>query len=293
MASPRPRTVVRLTAKTETGVMPSSTRSDSRVPTTATPPIVSGMAAATSEPKTKSSRMSVSGTAKASARNRSCSTTLLTSWKAAANPPTWTVDRARHVRDRGGDGRLAPGDLVLVAHDPTHDQRAGLVVGAQHRDGVEAPVGLDVRHVGLRGQEPGERASGRGDVGAVHRSVPRVDEEDEVVRSGVEPRRQHVGRLDRLLRGGVEPALGEAGGHVARRRGPRSRRRGQIATRMATRCATTPRARRRRHRSTRVRWPSPRAGFRLSPGPLLPPYRRYLLTVCSIRTVSRSVKETP
>ncbi len=89
MASPSPRTVVRLTAKMETGVMPSITRNDSRVPTTATPPIVSGMAAATSEPNTKSNRMSVSGTANASARSRSCSTTLLTSWKAAAKPPTW------------------------------------------------------------------------------------------------------------------------------------------------------------------------------------------------------------
>ncbi len=90
MASPRPRTVVRFTAKTETGVIPSSTRRESRVPITATAPMVSGMAAATSEPKTKSNKMSVSGTAKASARSRSCSTTLFTSWKADANPPTWT-----------------------------------------------------------------------------------------------------------------------------------------------------------------------------------------------------------
>ena len=100
--------------------------------------------------------------------------------------------------------------------------------------------------------------------GAVHRAVPSVDEEDEVVRSAVEPRRQDVGRLDRLLReasnppwesreddvapedGGdhdEEPGADEDGdpvGHDAR--GP-----GAAA-----------------HRSTRVRWPS-RARSRLSP----------------------------
>ena len=77
MARPRPRAVVRLRAKTETGTNNVNKRSTARVPTTATPPITSGSTAASAVPKTISRANRVRGTATDSAIPRSWDTCWL------------------------------------------------------------------------------------------------------------------------------------------------------------------------------------------------------------------------
>ena len=63
----------------ETGVTPLRSRSSRRVPITATAAMIKGVAAETSEPKTKNKRSNVKGKAISTACSRSCSTTVSTS----------------------------------------------------------------------------------------------------------------------------------------------------------------------------------------------------------------------
>ena len=201
-------------------------------------------------------------------------------------------DRAGHVRHRSGDGRLAPGDLVLVAHDAAHDERA--VRPSVRSTGIESRLQYD---------------STLAMCGCAARRLVRARPAAATAGLSTVPCRACTRRMKLSA-----PAWNFAASTSAAwtdcselasnppwesreltfppKRAATTTKRPE-RTRMATRCATTPRARRRKHRSTIVRWASPRPASPSTPGPSLPPYRRYLLTVCSIRTVSRSVKEVP
>ena len=97
MAKPRPRAVVRLSAKTDTLVSSVITLSTVNVPTIEMAPITSGSAAATRPRKMNSSRSSVMGSAIISATWRSCSVVVPTWRNTSAIPPTRT-DRPSNDR---------------------------------------------------------------------------------------------------------------------------------------------------------------------------------------------------
>ena len=79
-----------LRAKTEVSVIPAMIRSTNSVPTIETPPISSGIAAATTPRKTNSSSRARIGKAISSALVRSVLVWSLVSLKPAAKPPIWT-----------------------------------------------------------------------------------------------------------------------------------------------------------------------------------------------------------
>ena len=75
--------VVRLRLKIETSVIVLRSRRTTNVPTTDSPPMASGSDEDTSVPNTSSNRIRVIGRASDSARTRSCSMVVPTSWKTA------------------------------------------------------------------------------------------------------------------------------------------------------------------------------------------------------------------
>ena len=80
--------MTRLSAKTEIGVTPLTTRISASVSTIESPPASIGSAAATTPRKTQSASRKSSGNAISSARKRSCSDCDRTSSFATAVPPT-------------------------------------------------------------------------------------------------------------------------------------------------------------------------------------------------------------
>lgn len=90
MARPRPRAVVRFSAKTETSVNVVRPRSTAFVPRMATMPMPSGNRAAIALPKTITSSTRVIGRAITSARVRSSLMIVCISCRTATTPPTFT-----------------------------------------------------------------------------------------------------------------------------------------------------------------------------------------------------------
>ncbi len=174
MASPSPRAVVKLSAKTETLVTSVITFSTMKVPTIEMAPMTSGSNAATRPRKMNSSSSSVIGQ-----RDHLRHLEVVLSGGADLAEHLGHASHPHRQRlERPGIGRLqlldALAHLFVGSRDAGDDQRLVGVAAAQRGGAAEAPVRRDVGHVGLAGEPRGQGSAGLGHPGCVHRGRARV-----------------------------------------------------------------------------------------------------------------------
>ena len=132
-----------LSAKTEVSTKVDMIRSTSSVPTIETPPISSGIAAATTPRKTTSSSSASIGKAISSALVRSVLVWSLTSLKLGAKPPIETSSRAAVDRGSYVFGGDPAGVLEVGGGEVAEDDQRAPVGGDQLGAGAAVAQGVD------------------------------------------------------------------------------------------------------------------------------------------------------
>ncbi len=185
-------------------------------------PTASGSSAATIEPNTQTSRISVIGMAIISAVRRSRSIVWVTAALTTASPPAWTVTAspptARLVERV--DERVSPLDrLRLVTLDVGEDERVVAVMAAQRRRIAERPVRDGEVDVVEAADELGDVGAGGAGRIAVDIAIRRRDDEHDVGLDLAERILEHVLGPHRFGTGGIEAAGDEVAGDAAAEQG--------------------------------------------------------------------------